>query len=702
MGTERVFLFVDKKVDVAVKEEGNIYFLPSVLLEKTARRVPNIALRYSLASPAGFSYLKEEVIIMSVVKVTLPDGSKREYESGVTVEDVAASISPSLKKKAIAGKVDGKIVDVKAVIPHDALLEILTEDSQEALEVMRHSCAHLMAQAIKRIIGDNNVRLGIGPVIQDGFYYDIDTNVTITPEMLEQIEKEMQKIVKENLPIERKVVSREEALEIYEKLNDHLKTEIISELPEGEEISMYHQGEFFDLCRGPHVPSTGKIKAFKLMSVAGAYWRGDSDRQMLQRIYGTCWAKKSDLDEYLHFLEEARKRDHRKLGKELELFMFSEEAPGMPFYLPKGMIIRNELEAYERSLHVQRSYEEVRTPLMMNQRLWEQSGHWDHYHENMYFTEVDNTKFALKPMNCPGHMLVYKNKIHSYRDLPIRMSEFGQVHRHEFSGALNGMIRVRTFTQDDAHLFVRPDQIESEIKNVIDLVDKIYGVFGFNYTIELSTRPEDSMGSDELWETAEKSLQNVLDGLGVPYHINEGDGAFYGPKIDFHIQDAIKRSHQCATIQLDFQMPEKFDLTYIGEDNQKHRPVVIHRAIYGSIDRFIGILTEHFAGAFPTWLAPVQAKLITIAEPHKRYAEEVKEKMLEKGIRVEVDSRNEKIGYKIREAQMNKVPFMLVIGDKEMEDGALSVRRRGEGDLGAKPVDEVVEMILEEITTKKC
>ncbi|MED0704506.1 threonine--tRNA ligase [Aneurinibacillus aneurinilyticus] len=639
---------------------------------------------------------------MSVVKVTLPDGSKREYESGVTVEDVAASISPSLKKKAIAGKVDGKIVDVKAVIPHDALLEILTEDSQEALEVMRHSCAHLMAQAIKRIIGDDNVRLGIGPVIQDGFYYDIDTNVTITPEMLEQIEKEMQKIVKENLPIERKVVSREEALEIYEKLNDHLKTEIISELPEGEEISMYHQGEFFDLCRGPHVPSTGKIKAFKLMSVAGAYWRGDSDRQMLQRIYGTCWAKKSDLDEYLHFLEEARKRDHRKLGKELELFMFSEEAPGMPFYLPKGMIIRNELEAYERSLHVQRSYEEVRTPLMMNQRLWEQSGHWDHYHENMYFTEVDNTKFALKPMNCPGHMLVYKNKIHSYRDLPIRMSEFGQVHRHEFSGALNGMIRVRTFTQDDAHLFVRPDQIESEIKNVIDLVDKIYGVFGFNYTIELSTRPEDSMGSDELWETAEKSLQNVLDGLGVPYHINEGDGAFYGPKIDFHIQDAIKRSHQCATIQLDFQMPEKFDLTYIGEDNQKHRPVVIHRAIYGSIDRFIGILTEHFAGAFPTWLAPVQAKLITIAEPHKRYAEEVKEKMLEKGIRVEVDSRNEKIGYKIREAQMNKVPFMLVIGDKEMEDGALSVRRRGEGDLGAKPVDEVVEMILEEITTKKC
>jgi threonyl-tRNA synthetase len=648
-----------------------------------------------------FFILKEENTIMSVLHVTLPDGSKREYESGATVEDVAASISPSLKKKAIAGKVDGKVVDLKAVIPHDASVEILTEDSQEALEVMRHSCAHLMAQAIKRIIGDENVRLGIGPVIQDGFYYDIDTDVTITPEMLEQIEKEMQKIVKENLPIERKVVSREEALDIYNKLNDHLKIEIISELPEGEEISMYHQGEFFDLCRGPHVPSTGKIKAFKLMSVAGAYWRGDSDRQMLQRIYGTCWTSKADLDEYLHFLEEARKRDHRKLGKELELFMFSEEAPGMPFYLPNGMVIRNELEKYERSLHLERGYEEVRTPFMMNQRLWEQSGHWEHYHENMYFTEVDNTKFALKPMNCPGHMLIYKNKIQSYRDLPIRMSEFGQVHRHEYSGALNGMIRVRTFTQDDAHLFVRPDQIESEIKNVIELIDKIYGVFGFDYSIELSTRPEDSMGSDELWEIAERSLQNVLDGLGVPYHINEGDGAFYGPKIDFHIKDAIKRSHQCATIQLDFQMPEKFDLTYIGEDNQKHRPVVIHRAIYGSIDRFIGILTEHFAGAFPTWLAPVQAKLITIAEPHAGYAEEVKRKMLERGIRVEVDSRNEKIGYKIREAQMNKIPFMLVIGDKEMEEGTLSVRRRGEGDLGAKSVDEVMAIILDEIETKK-
>ncbi|WP_047155508.1 threonine--tRNA ligase, partial [Aneurinibacillus tyrosinisolvens] len=570
-----------------------------------------------------------------------------------------------------------------------------------ALEVLRHSTAHLMAQAIKRILGDENVRLGIGPVIQDGFYYDIDTDTTITTEMLAQIEKEMQKIVNENLPIERKVVSREEALDIYKKLNDHLKIEIISELPEGEEISMYHQGEFFDLCRGPHVPSTGKLKAFKLMSVAGAYWRGDSDRQMLQRIYGTSWSKKSELDEYLHFLEEARKRDHRKLGKELELFMFSEEAPGMPFYLPNGMIIRNELEYYARELQVQREYKEVKTPLVMNQRLWEQSGHWDHYHENMYFTEVDNTKFALKPMNCPGHMLVFKNKTHSYRDLPIRMAEFGQVHRHEFSGALNGMIRVRTFTQDDSHIFLRPDQIEAEIKNVIELVDKIYGVFGFPYTVELSTRPEDSMGSDELWNIAEGSLQKVLDEMKIEYQVNEGDGAFYGPKIDFHIRDAIKRSHQCATIQLDFQFPERFDLNYIGEDNAKHRPVVIHRAIYGSIDRFIGILTEHFAGAFPTWLAPVQAKLITIAAPHAEYAEKVKERMLERGIRVEVDSRNEKIGYKIREAQVNKVPFMLVIGDKEMEEDSLSVRRRGEGDLGVKKVDDVINMIVDEIETKK-
>jgi threonyl-tRNA synthetase len=639
---------------------------------------------------------------MSTLQVTLPDGSKREYEAGVTVEDVAASISPSLRKKAIAGKVDGKIVDLKAVIPHDAAVEIITEGSEEALEVMRHSCAHLMAQAIKRLFGDENVRLGIGPVIQDGFYYDIDTDVTITPEMLEQIEKEMQKIVQENLPIERKVVSREEALEIYKKLNDHLKIEIISELPEGEEITMYHQGEFFDLCRGPHVPSTGKIKAFKLMSVAGAYWRGDSNRQVLQRIYGTCWAKKSELDEYLHFLEEAKKRDHRKLGKELDLFMFSEEAPGMPFYLPHGFTVRNELEQFSRRLQQLAHYTEVRTPFMMNQRLWEQSGHWEHYHENMYFSEVDNTQFALKPMNCPGHMLIYKSKIHSYRDLPIRYSEFGQVHRHEYSGALNGMIRVRTFCQDDAHVFVRPDQIKGEIKRMIELIDKIYKVFGFEYSVALSTRPEDSMGSDELWEIAETSLKEVLTEMNMDYDIKEGDGAFYGPKIDFQITDSLKRRHQCGTIQLDFQLPEKFDLTYVGQDNEKHRPVVLHRAMYGSIERFIGILIEHFAGAFPTWLAPVQAKLITIAEPHVAYAEKVKEKMLEKGIRVEVDSRNEKIGYKIREAQMNKIPFMLVIGDKEMEEGTLSVRRRGEGDLGAKSVDEVIEMIMNEIETKKC
>ena len=637
---------------------------------------------------------------MSAIQITFPDGSQREYEQGISLEEIAGSISPGLKKKALAGKINGKTVDLGTQIDENASIEIITEDSNEGIEVLRHSCAHLMAQAVKRLFGGDKVHLGVGPTIQDGFYYDIDVKETITPEMLEKIEKEMQKVVNENLKIERKVMSREDALKTYEELEDPLKVEIISELPEGEEISFYTQGEFTDLCRGPHVPSTGKIKAFKLLSVAGAYWRGDSDRQMLQRIYGTCWAKKSQMDEYLHFLEEAKKRDHRKLGKELELFMFSEEAPGMPFYLPNGMVIRTELENYARDLQIQRGYKEVRTPFIMNQRLWEQSGHWDHYHENMYFTEVDNTRFALKPMNCPGHMLVFKNKIHSYRDLPIRLAEFGQVHRHEYSGALNGMIRVRTFTQDDTHIFVRPDQIEAEIKHVIELIDLIYGIFGFPYTVELSTRPEDSMGSDELWATAEKSLQNVLEDLNISYTVNEGDGAFYGPKIDFHIRDAIKRSHQCATIQLDFQMPEKFDLTYVGEDNAKHRPVVIHRAIYGSIDRFIGILTEHFAGAFPTWLAPVQAKVITINEAHASYAEQVTEALAAKGIRVELDRRNEKVGYKIREAQMKKISYMLVIGDKEMQEGTVAVRRRGEGDLGSRKVEDVIVSILEEIETK--
>lgn len=643
---------------------------------------------------------RKDVWIVAQVNITFPDGAVRQYESGITIEDIAGSISASLKKKAVAGKLNGKVVDLYTPVQEDAAIEIVTLDSPEGLEVYRHSTAHLLAQAVKRLYG-KEVKLGIGPVIEDGFYYDMDIPVTLTPDDLGKIEAEMEKIIKEDLPIRRKVVSREEAIHIFQGINDHLKLELIRDLPEDAVITIYEQGEFFDLCRGPHLPSTGYIKAFKLMSVAGAYWRGKAENQVLQRVYGTAWPKKAELDEYLHFIEEAKKRDHRKLGKELELFMFSEEAPGMPFYLPKGFTVRNELEQFSRRLQQLAHYTEVRTPFIMNQRLWLQSGHWDHYHENMYFSEVDNTTYALKPMNCPGHMLIYKNKIHSYRDLPIRYSEFGQVHRHEFSGALNGMLRVRTFCQDDAHVFVRPDQIESEIKSMIQLIDRIYKVFGFEYSVALSTRPEDSMGSDELWEIAESSLKKVLEESGMPYEIKEGDGAFYGPKIDFQITDALKRRHQCGTIQLDFQMPEKFDLSYIGQDNEKHRPVVLHRAMYGSMERFIGILIEHYAGAFPTWLSPVQVRLMTISDAHVPYAEEVKAKMEEAGIRVELDARNEKIGYKIREAQVQKIPYMLVIGEKEVAEGTLSVRKRGVGDEGALPVDAFIAKIKQEISDMK-
>ncbi|GIO04652.1 threonine--tRNA ligase [Brevibacillus reuszeri] len=637
---------------------------------------------------------------MAQINVTFPDGAVRQYDAGITIEEIAGSISASLKKKAVAGKKDGKVVDLYTPLEEDAAIEIVTLDSADGLEVYRHSTAHLLAQAVKRIYG-SEVKFGIGPVIEDGFYYDMDIPVSLSPDDLGKIEAEMEKIVKEDLPIRRKVVSRAEATEIFQGLNDHLKLELIRDLPEDSTITLYEQGEFFDLCRGPHLPSTGFIKAFKLMSVAGAYWRGKSENQVLQRVYGTAWPKKAEMDEYLHFIEEAKKRDHRKLGKELELFMFSEEAPGMPFYLPNGFTVRNELEQFSRRLQQLAEYTEVRSPFLMNERLWKESGHWDHYKENMYFSEVDNATYALKPMNCPGHMLIYKNAMHSYRDLPIRYSEFGQVHRHEYSGALNGMLRVRTFCQDDAHVFVRPDQIEEEIKGMIQLIDKIYNVFGFEYSVALSTRPEDSMGSDELWETAESSLKKVLEHLEMPYEIKEGDGAFYGPKIDFQITDALKRRHQCGTIQLDFQMPEKFDLTYVGQDNEKHRPVVLHRAMYGSMERFIGILIEHYAGAFPTWLTPIQARLMNISEVHVPYAKEVKAKLSAAGIRVELDARNEKIGYKIREAQVQKIPYMLVIGEKEMADGTLSVRRRGVGDEGAMTVDEFVEKIRAEINEMK-
>ncbi|MES9682265.1 threonine--tRNA ligase [Gottfriedia acidiceleris] len=631
-----------------------------------------------------------------MISIKLPDGSIREVEQNTTVEDFAGSISISLKKKALGGKINGKLVDLNTPITEDCEVQIITQDDQDGLEMMRHSSAHILAQAVKRLYKGEKAAFGVGPVTADGFYYDIDLPVSIKVEDLPKIEKEMEKIIKENLPITRSEVSREEAIKFFTELDDEFKLELIRDLPEDAVISMYTQGEFVDLCRGPHVPTTGRVKAIKLLSVAGAYWRGDANNKMLQRVYGTAFPSKKELEEHLYLLEEAKKRDHRKLGKELELFMFSEEAPGMPFFLPKGTIIRNELEQYERGLQTSKDYKEVRTPFIMNQRLWEQSGHWHHYHENMYFTEVDETKFALKPMNCPGHMLVYKNKLHSYRDLPVRMCENGQVHRHEYSGALNGMMRVRTFTQDDAHIFCRPDQIEGEIIEVINLIKEIYGVFGFTYKVELSTRPEDSMGSEELWNSAEQALENVLKSENLDFKLNPGDGAFYGPKIDFHIQDALKRSWQCATIQLDFQMPEKFDLTYVNEDNQKERPVVIHRAIYGSIDRFLGILTEHFAGAFPLWLAPVQVAVLPISSVHNEYAQKLTDQLKAAGIRVEADLRGEKIGYKIREAQLQKLPYMLVVGDQEVENNNVAIRKRGEGDIGTQPFESFLEMIKQQ------
>lgn len=639
---------------------------------------------------------------MSEINLTFPDQSVRNYPQGVTTEEVAASISNSLKKKAIAGKIDGVLYDLNRPIEQDAAIEILPLDSEDGLAIMRHSCAHLLAQALRRLYPD--VKLGIGPVIENGFYYDVDMAHSLTKEDFPAIEKEMKKIVSENLPIIREAVSRDKALEVFTELNDPLKLELIRELPEGETITLYRQGEYVDLCRGPHVPSTGKIKTYKLMSVAGAYWRGNSDNKMLQRVYGVAFLSQKDLDHHLRFLEEAAKRDHRKLGKQLDLFMFSEEAPGMPFYLSNGQIIRTELEDFSRELQRQRDYEEVRTPLMMNQRLWENSGHWDHYHENMYFTKVDEVNYALKPMNCPGHMLIYKDTLHSYRELPIRIAEFGQVHRHELSGALNGMLRVRTFCQDDAHIFVRPDQIESEIKNIFELIGKIYNTFGFPFSVELSTMPEDHLGSLEMWQHAEAALSRVLNDIGMPFTINEGDGAFYGPKIDFHIKDAIGRSHQCATIQLDYQMPEKFDLTYVDENNEKVRPVVIHRAIYGSLDRFIGILIEHFAGAFPAWLAPVQVELIPVADVHKDFVAKLAHDLKMAGIRAHADQRAEKLSYKIRDAQTHKIPYTLVIGDHEIEDKTVNVRKYGEKESTTVAYATFKAQLLEEIekrVTKK-
>ncbi len=628
--------------------------------------------------------------------VKLKNGAEKRVQQGTTLAQLVGEISVSLKKKAIAGKVDDKLVDLGYVINHSCEVEIVTLESSEGLDIYRHSIAHLMAQAIKRLYGQEAVKLGIGPVIKDGFYYDIDLNASLSLDELEHIEAEMKRIVKQNLPIVRKELSRDQAVELFTRLNDPYKLELIAELPDSSVISVYEQGEFIDLCRGPHLPATGMIKVFKLQSVAGAYWRGDSNNKVLQRIYGTAFVKQSQLDDHLYKLEEAKKRDHRKLGKELELFMFSEEAPGMPFFLPNGMTIRNELEDFARRLQQERGYDEVRTPLMMNNRVWEQSGHWEHYKDNMYFTDVDQTKYALKPMNCPGHMLIFKHTLRSYRDLPIRISEFGQVHRHEYSGALSGMMRVRTFCQDDAHIFASTVQIEEEISDVLSLIDHVYKVLGFSYTVELSTRPDDFMGSVGLWDAAEQALANVLSKKKIEYSVNEGDGAFYGPKIDFHIVDALDRSWQCGTVQLDFQMPEKFDLSYIGEDGQKHRPVVIHRALYGSIERFIGILTEHFAGAFPLWLAPVQVKLLAVSSKFEAYLFSVKKRLNQAGIRCTVDMREEKLGYKIREAQLERVPYILIIGEQEQENEHVSIRQRGRGDIDALHIDAFIKFITEQ------
>ena len=577
-----------------------------------------------------------------MIKITLKDGSIMEVEQGITVLDLAKKISEGLARNAMCATVNGEVRDLRFNLDKDAEVNICTFDSLEGKKAYWHTTSHILAQAVKRLYP--NTKLAIGPSIDNGFYYDFDTEITLTPEILEKLETEMAKIIKEDFEIKRFTLPRSEAIEFMKKRNEDYKVELIEDLPEGEEISFYEQGEFVDLCAGPHLMSTGKVKAIKLEHVSGAYWRGNENNKMLQRIYGISFPKKSELDSYLEMLEEAKKRDHKKLGKQLELFMIAPEGPGFPFFLPKGMVLRNILEDFWRKIHVQNGYQEIKTPVILNEELWHRSGHWDHYKENMYTTKIDDVDYGIKPMNCPGGMLVYKNKMHSYRDLPIRAGELGLVHRHEKSGELNGLFRVRCFTQDDAHIFCLPEQIESEIANLMKLIDQVYSIFGFAYTVELSTRPEDSMGSDEDWELAESSLKKALETQGVEYKINAGDGAFYGPKIDFHIKDCLGREWQCGTIQLDFQMPERFDLTYIGEDGAKHRPVMLHRVIFGSIERFIGILIEHYAGAFPVWLAPVQVKILPIADVHIDYAKKVQEEFAKKGIRVELDDREEKIG----------------------------------------------------------
>lgn len=634
------------------------------------------------------------------MKAILPSGDVKEFEGEVNLFTIAKSISNSLAKKSVAAKVNDELVDMSTVIDGEARVEFITPETEEGEEVIRHSTAHLMAQAVVRLFPGTKV--AIGPAIENGFYYDFDPKVQFTEEDLAKIEAEMKKIVKENEKIERIMMTREEAIKHFEELGEEYKVEIIKEIAQGEMLSFYKQGEFMDLCRGPHVPSTSYLKAFKLKSVAGAYWRGDSNNKMLQRIYGFAFADEKRLKDYLTLLEEAEKRDHRKLGKELDLFFISEYGPGFPIFLPKGMAIRNTLINLWKREHTLAGYTEIMTPIMLNKELWETSGHWFNYRENMYTSTIDETEFAIKPMNCPGGVITYKHQLHSYKDLPIRCGELGTVHRHEFSGALHGLMRVRSFIQDDAHIFMTPDQIESEIIGVVNLIDKFYSkLFGFEYHIELSTKPEKAIGSDEIWEKAEAALAGALDKIGKPYKLNPGDGAFYGPKLDFKIKDAIGRTWQCGTIQLDFNLPERFDISYIGEDGEKHRPVMIHRVVYGSIERFIGILIEHYAGAFPLWLAPTQVKLLTINDDTVPYAQEIYKALLERGIRVELDDRAESIGYKIREANGKyKIPVQLIIGKNEVENREVNIRRRGSQEQTSMKLDEFLDMIVEEAQVK--
>lgn len=634
-----------------------------------------------------------------MITIRLKDGKEKEFESAVSLADAAKAISNSLGKNALVAKVNGELTDLRDPIVDGAEVEFFTKEDPEGLFTLRHTASHVMAQAIQHLFP--GVKFAIGPAIDDGFYYDLDSDHVFSQEDFAAIEKEMSKIAKENIPLVKKVLPRDEALQYFKDKGQDYKVMLIEDLPEEETISLYEQGDFTDLCAGPHLKSTGKVKTFKLMTVAGAYWRGDSKNKMLQRIYATAFFSKEDLNHYLFVRAEAEKRDHRKLGKQLDLFSFHEEGPGFPFFHPKGMILRNKLMDYERELFKEFGYVEIMTPVILSKKLWLQSGHWDHYKENMYFTQIDDEDYAIKPMNCPGGILFFKTQQRSYRDLPMRVGEFGLVHRHELKGALHGLFRVRCFTQDDAHIFMTQEQMKDEVIKCMAMYQKMYGVFGLEYHVELSTRPENSMGSDELWEISTNALREAIETAGVPYQINEGDGAFYGPKLDFHVQDSLGRTWQCGTIQMDMQLPERFDVNYIGEDGEKHRAVMLHRAGYGSLERFIGILIEHYAGAFPTWIAPVQVKIIPVTDKNLEYAKSVAAAMSESDIRVEVEEANETLGYKIRKAQMEKVPYMIIVGDQEMKGHTISVRSRKNGDLGSQSLPMFVANLIREIKERE-